>query len=447
MTPALHAVSEVLALRAVDSLIEGTFVALFAAVVLRVAHRYPAGARFAISFSALMAIALLPFVARSRQSGISGTSHAAITVAESWALYLFAAWALIAGWSLLRLVRAVWHLHTLRQSCDPVDPRHLDPLLQETLRRHGGYRKFTLCASDAVRVPTALGLLKPAVVIPRWIMQELSPAELNQILVHELAHLRRWDDWTNLAQQLVRAVFFFHPAVWWMEKRIALEREMACDDAVLLETASPRAYAECLTRLAEKSFVRRGVVLAQAALGRIRHTSMRIAQILNGHRPASDTRSWKPAASLVAGFALACALGTSRAPRLIAFQNSVSNSQVAHAIDSNGPSVAPKVSAAITAVPSTLVVQAKLNTRVVSSTLKVPVVAASLRSAKAKPAGSSLVHLASSKAKSVPTAETVFVMIESGNSTSGQQVYRIQMWRLTVLHSAVDLDSKSPHKT
>jgi beta-lactamase regulating signal transducer with metallopeptidase domain len=445
MTPALHAVSEVIALRAFDSLIEGTFVALFAALVLRAARHHHAGARFAISFSALMAIALLPFVALSRPSSISGASPAAITVSDSWALYLVVAWALIAGWSLLRLVRAAWHLHTLRQSCDPVDPRHLDPLLQETLRRHSGYRKFTLYTSDTVPVPTALGLLKPAVVIPRWIMQELSAAELNQILVHELAHLRRWDDWTNLAQQLVRAVFFFHPAVWWMERRIALEREMACDDAVLLETASPRAYAECLTRLAEKSFVRRGVALAQAALGRIRQTSLRIGQILNGHRPASDTRSWKPAASLVAGFALVSALGISRAPRLIAFQDSAPNHPMTIAADS--PVAAPAVRASSTAIPPAPVVQAKLNTKVSASKIRIPVVTASVRAARARTARNNMVHLASSKTKSAPVAETVFVVIESGSSASGQQVYRIQMWRFTVLHPAVDPDSKSPNKT
>jgi len=67
-------------------------------------------------------------------------------------------------------------------------------------------------------------------------------------LLHEFAHLGRWDDWTNLAQKLVRTIFFFHPAVWWIEKRLSLEREMACDDVVLAETQNPRAYAECLSR-------------------------------------------------------------------------------------------------------------------------------------------------------------------------------------------------------
>ena len=448
MTPALHAIAQLTALKAVDSLIEGSFVALFAAVVLRVARRHNAGTRFAVCFSALIAIAILPFLALSHRGAIAATAHPVFTISESWALYLFVAWAVIASWSLLRLLRAAWHLHVLRQSCEPIDPRALDPLLQETLLRHSGNRKFMLCTSDAVRVPTALGLLKPAVVIPRWIMQELSAEELNQILIHELAHLRRWDDWTNLAQQLVRAVFFFHPAVWWIEKRIALEREMACDDAVLLETASPRAYAECLARLAEKSFVRRGVALAQAALGKLRHTSMRVAQILNVDRPSSAAHSWKPAVSLVAGFAMVCALGISQAPTLVAFQDAAPNRAPAQTIAANNSAanLAPALSASSVPVPSAPVVPAKLNTRVEHAMLRVPVVPASMHSARPKPARHNMVHLASSKAVPAPAIETLYFVIESGDNT-GHEVYQIQMWQLMFVHSPVDPSSKSPHKT
>ena len=174
-----------------------------------------------------------------------------------------------------------------------------------------------------MHVPTAIGLVKPAVVIPEWVLRELSAEELNQIVLHEVAHLRRWDDWTNLAQKVVKALFFFHPAVWWIERQVSLEREMACDDAVVEATASPRAYAECLAHLAEKTLIRRSVALAQAALGRIRQTSLRVAQILDvnrsAHRPLGSGRAWKAAVGLVGAFALVCVVGISRAPRLIAF--------------------------------------------------------------------------------------------------------------------------------
>jgi hypothetical protein len=135
-----------------------------------------------------------------------------------------------------------------------------------------------------------------------------------------LAHLRRWDDWTNLAQKLLRAIFFFHPAVWWIESKLSLEREMACDDAVLAETANPRAYAECLVTVAEKSLMRRGLAMAQAAVSRVRQTSQRVAQILDTKRSGA-TRIWKPALGMVATFAVICAGLLSRTPELVSFQD------------------------------------------------------------------------------------------------------------------------------
>ena len=182
-------------------------------------------------------------------------------------------------------------------------------------------RPVRLCVSDRLRVPTAIGFTKPLVVIPSWTMEELSSAELNTILLHELAHLRRRDDWTNLVQKILGALLFFHPAVWWIQKKLALEREMACDDMVLASTTSPRAYAECLVSLAEKSFLRRGLALAQAAVDRLRNVTLRVSQILDVDRPRA-TRVWRPAPVLVGGVSLVCLLALSHAPtRLVSFEN------------------------------------------------------------------------------------------------------------------------------
>ena len=154
---------------------------------------------------------------------------------------------------------------------------------------------------------------------------------MNTILLHELAHLRRRDDWTNLVQKILGALLFFHPAVWWIEKKLALEREMACDDLVLASTTSPRAYAECLVSLAEKSFLRRGLALAQAAVDRLRNVSLRVSQILDVHRPRA-TRVWRPAPVLVGGVSLVCLLALSHAPtRLVSFENASVSPAVANA--------------------------------------------------------------------------------------------------------------------
>jgi hypothetical protein len=139
------------------------------------------------------------------------------------------------------------------------------------------------------------------------------------VLLHEIAHLRRWDDWTNLVQQIIKAVFFFHPAVWWVDGRLALEREMACDDAVLAETSNPNAYARSLLHLAERVHLGRGLALAQAVIGRMRQTSLRIAQILDGNC-RRGSHSWKPIGGLTAVLSIVVLAGHAYAPRLVAFQ-------------------------------------------------------------------------------------------------------------------------------
>ena len=309
MHSSLNAIAQVLALRFLDSLAQGTLICLLAALLLRLAPRQNASTRFALWFSVLVAIAASPWITgvlpHSRLS-VAAVPRAEILLPVSWALYFMALWSVVVLWFGLGVVRALWHLSTLRRDSIPIPRAELDPILAHTLERHGLSREIALCTSERVRVPTAVGLFKPTVLVPSWVLRELSATELNQILLHELAHFRRWDDWTNLAQQMVKAVFFFHPAVWWLDKRVAVEREMACDDAVLAETRSPRAYAQCLARLAEKSFVRRSIVLAQAALGKFRQTSTRIAQILEANRPASSSPSWITAVSFVAVLAVGC---------------------------------------------------------------------------------------------------------------------------------------------
>jgi hypothetical protein len=184
-----------------------------------------------------------------------------------------------------------------------------------------------LCVSSDVAVPAAIGFFRPAIIFPAWLLPQLSPEEIEVILLHELAHLRRWDDWTNLAQKIVKTVFFFHPAVWWIENRLTLEREMACDDIVLAQTASPKAYASSLISFVEKLQNARGLALAQALVSRMRHMSLRVAQILDAKRP-NRTRLWKPVLGLSAGLFALVFGAAPYAPRLVTFQNQPSRSQM-----------------------------------------------------------------------------------------------------------------------
>jgi beta-lactamase regulating signal transducer with metallopeptidase domain len=322
----LNAIAQISAERMVDCLVEGVVLSAFAGLLLRVMRRQNSGTRFAVWFAVLLAIPLVAVSGGAWASvpcivpSTTGAIRPAITVPASWALYLAGAWALLAGVGLARVGIGLWHLCRLRKSCVAIDAASLDPALQEMLVRFQASSAVTICVSEQVQAPTAIGFLKPAVVIPEWLLSELSSSELQTVLLHEFAHLRRRDDWTNLVQKILKAVLFFHPAVWWVEQRISLEREMACDDAVLAETADPRAYAQCLVHLAEKSLVRRSLALAQAAVSHLRQTSTRVAQILDVNRPRA-TRVWKPAVSLVAVLACASLLFLGRAPKLIAFRD------------------------------------------------------------------------------------------------------------------------------
>jgi beta-lactamase regulating signal transducer with metallopeptidase domain len=320
--------------RLLNSMFEGIVIGLFTWILLLVAGRRNSSTRFAVWFSALLAIAALPVLGGPASSPALARAASVITIPNSWALALFFVWATSAGASLLRVSASLWQLRKLRASCSAIDAAALDPVLRATLQGFQVTRSVQLCQSDRVRVPTAIGFHKPLVVIPAWALQELSTTELNSILIHELAHLRRRDDWTNLAQQIVKALLFFHPAVWWIENKLALEREMACDDAVLAETANPRGYAQCLISLAEKSFMRRGLALAQAVVNRMHQTSLRVSQILDTNRPGA-TRVWKPALYSVAAFSAVCLVWLSHAPELVAFEDRMPEVTVASATPAN----------------------------------------------------------------------------------------------------------------
>jgi beta-lactamase regulating signal transducer with metallopeptidase domain len=244
-----------------------------------------------------------------------------ITFPAVWAEYFFYIWVAVAALMLFRLAAGVWRVQQLRQDFSEIDLAGLTPEIAEIVRGFGEHRGVKLCASNALAVPAAVGFFPPAIVLPAKLLPQLSPEEIKLILLHELAHIRRWDNWTNLVLQLLKAVFFFHPAVWWIERHLALEREMACDDFVLEETAGPAAYASSLISFAEKLHNARSLALAQNLVSRMCHMSLRVTQILDQQRP-KPTLLWKSALGVSAGM-FALALGVAcYTPQFVAFENS-----------------------------------------------------------------------------------------------------------------------------
>ena len=148
------------------------------------------------------------------------------------------------------------HSVRLRRLWKAARPVEVSAALVDALEDVRGGR-VEICTTQSLDRPSVIGFLAPRILIPAWLMAGLTQGELEQIVLHEAEHLRRRDDWTNLAQKLALVVFPLNPALVWMEHRLCREREMACDEGVVRITNAPRAYAACLASLAERGLERR----------------------------------------------------------------------------------------------------------------------------------------------------------------------------------------------
>lgn len=340
LIPGLQSIFTVGFERLLSSLIEGSLLVTAVALGMRFVPRNSSRAKFVVWFSALVATALLPLLDLKLGGSTEAVSaHGMVTLPLSVAIWVFTGWALLAGIGLLRVMAAMWQVRRLRQGATEVAHERLGHDLTEIVEEFSKGRPVSVLVSKSVQVPTAVGFFESAVVLPDWMLQEAGSEELRHVLLHELAHLRRRDDWTNLIQKIVKALLFFHPAVWWMDRELSMQREMACDDTVLAHTASPRTYAQCLARVAERSFMRRQIALAQAAVSRMRQLSVRVGRILDPNR-AESTTSWKPAIPAVVALALISGISVSSAPELVKVDDGGGSVKASRAMASshvNGP--------------------------------------------------------------------------------------------------------------
>lgn len=164
-----------------------------------------------------------------------------------------------------------------------------------------------LCESLAARVPLVIGWLRPVILLPASAASGLTVAQLELILAHELAHVRRNDHLINLLQHLIETLLFYHPAVWWVSAKIREERENCCDDlAVQAFDGDKVGYARALARLDDHNIYR----LAPAATG---GSLLKRVQRLAGKavQGPPEPNQWMVGAALIVLPLLAIALATS----------------------------------------------------------------------------------------------------------------------------------------
>jgi antitoxin component YwqK of YwqJK toxin-antitoxin module/beta-lactamase regulating signal transducer with metallopeptidase domain len=172
-------------------------------------------------------------------------------------------------------------------------PAELAELAANVARRLRLRRVPRVFSSERVREAVVVGFWRPVVLLPLSWLAETPPAVLEAVIAHELAHIRRWDVWANLLQRLVETLLFYHPAVWWLSKRVSVEREMCADELAVAATQQPVAYAEALHSLASKRLSRPAATQLTPAIGGDKTMLLnRVRNILGLASSRESTRWW-----------------------------------------------------------------------------------------------------------------------------------------------------------
>ena len=154
--------------------------------------------------------------------------------------------------------------------------------------------QVSLRIAEHIQGPLAIGIARSLIILPAAALMALSPEQLEAVLAHELAHVRRADYLWNLVQTMVETLLFFHPAVWWLGRRVREQRELCCDDVAVQSCADPLVYATALLRLEERRSQQLSLAMALDGHKRWSGLRARIARILGETNDEKGPRELVP---------------------------------------------------------------------------------------------------------------------------------------------------------
>ena len=318
----------------VNWLWQGSAIALAATAILRPSRRISATTRYQLWWIALFIVLALPILsfqlpaasfqqepatspAREFAAGMGagrvpgsgfwelGAGSWELTLPRWTGALLAFLWLATATVSLSRTAVALSALRRVKRTARPF-PEACEARLQTWLLLRSLGRPARLVVSDHIHAAAVLGLTSPSIAVAPPTLEALDDLELDQIVVHEWAHVQRRDDLARLAQRIIVAFAGLHPAVWWIDRQLHLERETACDDWAVQATGSAKSLAVCLTKLAALPGRPSHSVLVPAALVSSQLTA-RVVRLLDRHRNMSTMRTFGPP-MLVAPVLVALAL-------------------------------------------------------------------------------------------------------------------------------------------
>lgn len=330
-------ISQALGWAIVHTLWQGTAVALAAGLALRWGRALSSRARYAVAYAGLVLTCLLAagtFAWHVRQLPAQNQpvpSHSMVwidTQAQPSAakatpappstrqrleqfiqrhhIHIVQLWGLGVLFFLLRGAGGMAYAHRLKVRGTQAVSAELQQAANKLAVRLGLRRPVRVLASALLQTPAVIGCLKPVLLLPLGMICRLSPAQLEAVLIHELAHVQRHDYLFNLVQTLIEALFYFHPAVWYLSGVARREREHCCDDAVLRLNAHPLDYAKALLWLQENALAREPRMAV--ALGKSQGALLlRIRRILNFPTHSSPSKSYLMEKNVLLGLLLAIA--------------------------------------------------------------------------------------------------------------------------------------------
>lgn len=315
-----------------NSLWQAVIVAALIAVVLKYARDMNAATRHVIWWGTLCVVLTLPVAPRVfsvlRPRAIPVTVTAAPTTARpatqsvevepfivtvkpkndaKWLAALVGFWFLILAWRLTQIGRSYLYLRGVKRRASV-----------SNLPRPAIARGSDLLISRDIGSPVAVGFFHPAIMLPEFLLDKISEQDREHILLHESAHLARYDDWTTLFVRLLGGALALHPVAIWILSRIEREREMICDEWAVARTGAPRPYAVSLALLFDLQRSRREQALVAGLFASGSSLRRRIEGLMR-HGPVFSARaSRRGVAASVAAFCVLL-LASSIAPRWIAF--------------------------------------------------------------------------------------------------------------------------------
>ena len=193
-------------------------------------------------------------------------------------------------------------------------PAQMAEKIHVFIKRSGITRKIRVRISEMVRVPMVTGILKPVILIPAGIISLLPVEQIEAVIAHELAHIRRYDFLINILQTLTETLFFYHPAVWLLSSNARAEREKCCDDYAVQACGDLGVYAKALANLS--GFRLHKPLPAMAFSGKKLSLVNRVERLLNSNKMKSNAKERVIAGILILGSAIVLTLSTGAAPVL-----------------------------------------------------------------------------------------------------------------------------------